>query len=66
MPSDESLEKMTVAASTLGWKPDEEWPDVFETDFHVWKKDHTTTTADGEVMTAEYQDGPEWLIVYNE
>lgn len=66
MPSDESLEKMTVAASTLGWTNPAEWPETFQTDFHTWKREHITTAADGEVQCAEYQDGVEWLIVYNE
>jgi len=71
MPSEESLEKMTVAATVLGWKvplPEAEWPETFERHGKTWRKDHLTVAQKiGEVQCGEYSDGNgEWLIVFNE
>lgn len=67
MPSNDDLDKMTVAASTLGWGHPADWPKSFPRDGRTWVLDHiTTATETGEVQCAEYVSGQDWLIVYNE
>lgn len=68
MPHDDDLEKMTVAASTLGWGRPADWPHTFQRDGLTYVQDHVTVaTATGEVQCAEYTSGRgEWLIVYSE
>ena len=70
MVSDDSLERITMAATVLVWPvplPAEDWPETFDRDGKTWTKDHMTCAASGEVQCAEYTAGEgEWLIVYNE
>ena len=70
MPSDESLEKMTVAASVLGWTapvPEDQWPQSFVRQDKTWVLNHLTVAQRiGEVQCGEYTADGEWLIVYNE
>jgi hypothetical protein len=70
VPKDDSLLKMTVAATVLGWKvpvAEPDWPESFERDGQTWQKDHMTVAANGEVQCAEYTAGDgEWVIIYDE
>ena len=69
-PNEQSLEKMTVAASVLGWKvplPEADWPASFDREGKTWTKDHLTVAQKiQEVQCGEYTCNGDWLIVYNE
>lgn len=68
--SEESLERMTVAATVLGWHapvPEAHWPERFDRGGKTYVKDHLTVARDGEVQCGEYvTEKGEWLIVYND
>jgi hypothetical protein len=61
MVNNNNLEKMTVAASVLGWAvpvPVERWPETFKTDFHVWKKAHLTVAKTARCRPASTRTAP--------
>lgn len=70
MTNDERLTKLVsrTAMQTV-WKS-EGFPEEFEREGVVWKKDHTTAAENGEVQTVEYttkdEEGRKWLVVVNE